>query len=71
MASLMCWLEEGVTVEVAMVGNEGILGASALMRRNKYSFMEVRIRQPRYGYQVPIKSSERIFSRSKGRRLEF
>ena len=66
-ASLLCWLDDGATVEVAMVGNEGIVGVSALMGRED-SFMQVIVRQPGHGYRVSIKSLEKVFARSRGRR---
>ncbi|WP_177186273.1 Crp/Fnr family transcriptional regulator [Nitrosomonas sp. Nm166] len=66
-ASLLCWLEDGTTVEVAMVGNEGILGVSALMGREE-SFTQVIVSQPGHGYRVSIKSLQKILARSGGRR---
>lgn len=66
-ASLLCWLEDGITVEVAMVGKEGILGVSALMGREE-SFTQVLIRQPGHGYRIAIKSLQKAFARSGGRR---
>ncbi len=43
-ASLLCCLEDGSSVEVAMVGNEGIPGISALLGGDK-STLEVIINQ--------------------------
>lgn len=65
-ASLMCWLEDGITVEVAIVGNEGILGVSALMGRAE-SFTQVIVRQPGHGYRISIKSLEKFFAIKGGR----
>jgi len=66
-ASLLCCLEDGVSVEVAMVGSEGILGVSALMGREE-TLTQAIINIPGYCYRISIKSLEGVLSRSGGRR---
>lgn len=66
-ASLLCCLEDGVSVEVAMVGNEGILGVSALMGRD-VALTQAIINIPGYCYRISIKSLQSALSRSGGRR---
>lgn len=65
--SLMCWLEDGATVEVSMIGKEGMLGVSALMGREE-SFTQAVVLQPGHGYRVSIKSLLKVLIRSGGRR---
>jgi hypothetical protein len=50
-----------------MVGNEGILGVSALRDRED-SFTQVIVRQPGHGYRISIKSLEKVLARGRGRR---
>lgn len=66
-ASFVCWMEDGTTVEVAMVGKEGMIGALALMNSGS-SFIQVIVLQPGYGYRVSIKSLNKILARGGGRR---
>ncbi len=66
-ASLLCCLEDGVSVEVAMVGSEGILGVSALMGRD-VALTQAIINIPGYCYRISIKSLQSALSRSGGRR---
>ncbi len=60
-ASLLCCLEDGTTVEVAMVGNEGILGASALMGRNE-SLTQVIVSKTGQAFRAPIHSLQYMLS---------
>lgn len=68
--SLMVWLEEGVNIEIMMVDDEGIFGASALIDSNNFSFMETIAKKSGYGCQFSIKIFEKIFFHSKERRSE-
>jgi CRP-like cAMP-binding protein len=66
--SLLCCLEDGVTVEVAMIGNEGMLGVSALMGRNEAPTQAL-VNQAGYGYRISINSIQSVLARNGGRRL--
>lgn len=65
--SLLCCLEDGVSVEVAMVGNEGILGVSAFMGRNE-GLLQAIVNIPGYCYRVSLNSLHDVLARSGGRR---
>ncbi len=64
-ASLLCCLEDGTTVEVAMVGNEGILGISALMGRNE-SLTQVIVSKTGDALRISINSLQNILSNNNG-----
>lgn len=66
-ASLLCSLKDGATVEVAMVGSEGVLGVSALMGSD-VALTQAIINIPGHCYRISIKSLHGILSRSGGRR---
>ena len=66
--SLLCCLEEGTSVEVAMVGSEGILGVFALMGDRNEALTQALINVSGYGYRIPIKSIRQALTRSGGRR---
>ncbi|SFF26739.1 Crp/Fnr family transcriptional regulator [Nitrosomonas sp. Nm166] len=67
-ASLLCCLEDGTSVEVAMVGNEGILGVSALLGGRNLALIQAIINVAGHGYRVSIKSLQNVLARSGGRR---
>jgi len=60
-------LQDGSTVEVAMVGNEGLLGVTALMGRNE-SPMQAIVIQAGHAYRVSMVSLQTVLARSGGRR---
>lgn len=66
-ASSLCCLEDGTTVEVTMVGNEGMLGVSSLMGTNE-ALTQAIIIMSGHGYRIPIKSLQSALVRSGGRR---
>ena len=66
-ASLLCCLEDGTTVEVAMVGKEGILGLSALMGKNESPTQAI-VNQAGLAYRASINSIQSVLARSGGRR---
>ena len=61
-------MEEGTSVEVAMVGSEGILGVFALMGDRNEALTQALINVSGYGYRIPIKSIRQALTRSGGRR---
>lgn len=61
-ASLLCGLEDGVSVEVAVVGNEGVLGVSIFMGYNA-AFTMATIQTAGYSYRLPAKLLKREFDR--------
>jgi CRP-like cAMP-binding protein len=65
-ASLLCCLEDGTCVEVAKVGNEGILGVSALMSDRALTRIVVNVGGD--AYRLSIKSLQSALARSEGRR---
>ncbi len=65
--SLLNCLQDGSTVEVAMVGNEGLLGVTALMGRNESSTQAIVI-QAGHAYRVSMVSLQIVLARSGGRR---
>lgn len=67
-ASLLCCLEDGTSVEVVMVGNEGILGVSALLGSRNLALIQAIINVTGQGYRVSIKSLQTVLARSGGRR---
>lgn len=66
-ASLLCCLEDGTTVEVAMVGNEGVIGISALMDGHE-TLTQAIVNIPGQGYRISVKSLQNVLARSGGRR---
>ena len=67
-ASLLCCLQDGTSVEVAMVGNEGILGLSALLGSGKLALIQAIVNVAGQGYRISIKSLQHVLARSGGRR---
>lgn len=67
-ASLLNCLEDGTTVEVAMVGNEGLLGVTALMGRNESPTQAI-VNQSGHAYRISMASLQSVLARSGGRRL--
>ena len=65
--SLLCSLEDGVSVEVAMVGSEGILGVSAFLGRNE-GLTQAVINIPGHCYRISLNALHNVLSRSGGRR---
>jgi len=65
--SLLNCLEDGSTVEVAMVGNEGLLGVTALMGRIESSTQAI-VNQGGHAYRVSMASLHTLLARSGGRR---
>lgn len=59
-ASLLCGLEDGVSVEVAVVGNEGVLDVSTYMGNNSALTMAT-IQTAGEGYRLPAKILKREF----------
>lgn len=59
-ASLLCSLEDGVSVEVAVVGNEGVLDVSIFMGYNAALTMAT-IQTAGHGYRLPAKVLKREF----------
>ncbi|BBP03896.1 Crp/Fnr family transcriptional regulator [Sulfuriferula plumbiphila] len=66
-ASLLCGLEDGASVEVAVVGNEGMLGVSVFMGGDA-ALTQATIHTAGYGYRIPAKSLREALGRSGGRR---
>lgn len=67
-ASLLCALEDGTSVQVAMVGNEGVLGISLLMG-GKLALTQAMIHSAGYCYRISTKSLKEAINRSGGRRV--
>lgn len=59
-ASLLCGLEDGVSVEVAVVGNEGVLDVSTYMG-NTSALTMATIQTAGEGYRLPAKILKREF----------
>ena len=66
-ASLVCCLEDGSSVEVAVVGNEGMLGISVFMGGEK-ALTQATIIASGYLYRIPAKILREVLARSGGRR---
>jgi CRP-like cAMP-binding protein len=66
-ASLICALEDGSTVEVAMVGNDGMLGISMVLGLSE-SLTQVTVNQPMQALRLPLNSFKSILARTGGRR---
>ena len=65
-ASLLCCLEDGICVEVAMVGSDGFLGVSALMGNRALTQTVINVEG--HCYRISIKSLQSLLVRSEGRR---
>lgn len=59
-ASLLCTMDDGASIEVAVVGNEGILGASGFMG-DDVAQTQATIVHAGMGYQLNIKSLRQAF----------
>lgn len=66
-ASLLCGLEDGTSVEVALVGNEGMLGVSVFMGGDT-ALTQATVHTPGYGYRIRVKALREALARSGGRR---
>ena len=66
-ATLLCSLEDGTSVEVAMVGNEGLLGISVFMGGNM-ALTQAVIHTAGFAYRISAKALKEALDRSGGRR---
>lgn len=66
-ASLVCGLEDGTSVEVAVVGNEGMLGVSIFMG-GETALSRATIHSAGQGYRIKVKALQEALTRSGGRR---
>jgi CRP-like cAMP-binding protein len=67
-ASLLCCLEDGSCVEVAMVGKEGIIGISVVLGNNAKSLTQAIIKIEGLAYRISVRELKNILARSGGRR---
>lgn len=65
--SLLNCLEDGTTVEIAKVGNEGLIGVIALMGSNESTTQAIVI-QPGHAYRISLAILQSNLARSGGRR---
>ncbi len=65
--SLLCCLEDGSCVEVAMVGKEGILGISVVMGNDK-TLTQAITKIEGQAYRISIRALQNAMVRSEGRR---
>ncbi|WP_217992313.1 Crp/Fnr family transcriptional regulator [Nitrosomonas ureae] len=65
--SLINCLSDGTTVEVAQVGAEGLLGATAILGREK-AFNQKIVNKGGYAYRISMPSLQKILARVGGRR---
>lgn len=65
--SLLCCLEDGSCVEVAMVGKEGILGISVVMGNAK-TLTQAITKIEGQAYRISIRALQNALARSEGRR---
>jgi CRP-like cAMP-binding protein len=70
-ASLLCCLEDGSCVEVAMVGKEGIIGISVVLGNNAKSLTQAIIKIEGLAYRISVRELKNILARSGGRRAVF
>jgi len=66
-ASLLCGLEDGTSVEVAVVGSEGMLGVSIFMG-GETALTQAIVHSTGHGYRISAKSLREALARSGGRR---
>ncbi|GBL45557.1 cAMP-binding protein [Sulfuriferula multivorans] len=66
-ASLLCGLEDGTLVEVAVVGNEGMLGVSVFMG-GETALTQATVHSAGHGYRIRAKALREALARSGGRR---
>ncbi len=66
-ASLLCGLEDGTSVEVAVVGNDGMLGVSVFMGGDA-ALTQATIHSAGYLYRIPARLLQETLARSGGRR---
>lgn len=67
-ASLLCCLEDGSCVEIAMVGKEGIIGISVVLGNNAKSLTQAIIKVEGLAYRISVRELKNILARSGGRR---
>lgn len=65
--SLLCCFEDGSSVQVAMVGNEGIVGVSVLLG-SPQTMTQAIISGKGHAYRVSVKVLQNVLTRSEGRR---
>ncbi|WP_413436741.1 Crp/Fnr family transcriptional regulator [Sulfuriferula sp. GW1] len=66
-ASLLCGLEDGTSVEVAVVGSEGMLGVSIFMG-GETALTQAVVHSTGHGYRISAKTLREALTRSGGRR---
>lgn len=66
--SLLCCLEDGSCVEVAMVGNEGIIGISVVLGNNAKTLSQAITKIEGQAYRISVRELKNILARSGGRR---
>ncbi|MER2513910.1 MAG: Crp/Fnr family transcriptional regulator [Nitrosomonas ureae] len=66
--SLLCCLEDGSCVEVAMVGNEGIIGISVVLGNNAKTLTQAITKIEGQAYRISVRELKNILARSGGRR---
>jgi len=65
--SLLCCLEDGSCVEVAMVGNEGIIGISVVLGNNAKTLTQAITKIEGQAYRISVRELKNILARSGGR----
>jgi len=64
---LLCCLKDGSSTEVAMIGNEGVLGIEALTGDHE-ARMRAIVSEEGYAYRISIKALQNVLARNGGRR---
>ena len=65
--SLQNFLEDGSTVQIEMVGNEGFSAISFILNKNM-TFSEAVVMQSGHAYKISVKAISELLARSEGRR---
>ena len=66
--SLLCCLEDGSCVEVAMVGNEGIIGISVALGNDAKTLTQAITKIEGQAYRISVRELKNVLVRSGGRR---